>query len=287
MKFYINGGLGNQLFQWAHMHFIGNRISQVPIIWKDQNPRQDRPFELQKLLENCRHFSYVSSINDGINPYLRKIGKVLGLGKFFGYEVVKEAREFGFGDLSVELSKKSLVQGYFQNWQYVEDVWDVIGDELNSHISKVRLPFINNVSRPIIIVHIRRGDLKLQSTSIGLLHFDYYLNCLNDIRRELGTSPHVVIITDDPDSASLVINAVNPDQILSPGDATAWQCLALMKSANYVVAANSTLSWWGSYLCLKSGGKTLIPRPWFKDFTPNVGSSFEHPGFKIIQSRFE
>jgi hypothetical protein len=287
VKIYINGGLGNQLFQWVHMHLLVKDLNVVPEIWKDQGPRDDRPFELGDLLSECDHHKGVSTINSGIKPLIRKLSKLLKIKSYKQYEILPEQKEFEFGDLSKNVTGKSLVQGYFQNWQYVESAWDAIEDELNSHISKVRLPVINNVSRPIVILHIRRGDLKLQSTTVGLLHLDYYLNCLSDIRGELEKIPHIVIITDDPDSASSLINAINPDQVLSPGDATAWQCLALMRSASYVVAANSTLSWWGSYLCFKSGGKAFIPRPWFKNFTPNAGSSFEYPGFKIMQSSFE
>lgn len=287
MKFYINGGLGNQLFQWAHMHFIEKRISQVPIIWKDQNPRQDRPFELQKLLENCMHFSYVSSINDGINPYLRKISKVLALGKFFSYEVVKETREFGFSDLSVKLSKKSLVQGYFQNWQYVEDVWDLISVELDTMLQSESIPVFNTEVHSIVIVHIRRGDFKLQSNSFGLLSASYYIKAIEKIRSESALALHVVVITDDIDSAGAIIEKLAPDSVVLPDDANAWQCLALMKSADYVVAANSTLSWWGSLLCAKSGGVSYIPDPWFKNFQPNEDQAFFHPALNTIKSEFE
>lgn len=287
MKIYINGGLGNQLFQWAHMHFLSQKLNTLPKIWKDQNPRNDRPFELELLLKTCDHHQGVSSINSGIKPFIRKISKVLPVVRYKSYEILTEDKEFRYLDLSEKVTKQSLVQGYFQNWQYVESVWGVIGDELNEFISNVRIPNLENFSKPIVVLHIRRGDYKLLSSSFGLLDVEYYRDCLNNIRSEISSKPYVVIISDDVDSASQIISSLEPDQILAPKEASAWQCLALMKSASYVVAANSTLSWWGAYLCLKSGGISYIPNPWFKDFFSNEKGSFAQPEFRKMKSSFE
>jgi hypothetical protein len=287
MKIYINGGLGNQLFQWAHMHFLLKKLNEIPVIWKDQNPRNDRPFELEDLLGECTHFEGVSTINGGLRPLLRKLSKLLKLRIYQQYEILREPREFEFSDLSMKANNKSLIQGYFQNWQYVESVWDVIGDELNRFILNLSLPNLYIDKRPMVILHIRRGDFKLQSSTFGLLDINYYLTSLDFVRSSSELEPFIVVITDDVDSASKLIHAIEPDQVLTPADASAWQCLGLMNSAKFVIAANSTLSWWGSYLCSKSGGTSIIPSPWFKDFSPSAGESFSHPDFVTMKSSFE
>jgi len=53
-----------------------------------------------------------------------------------------------------------------------------------------------------------------------------------------------------------------------------------------MISANSTLSWWGGYLALKRGAASFIPYPWFKNWTPEVGSAFNFPGFKILPAAF-
>jgi hypothetical protein len=194
MKIYINGGLGNQLFQWAHMHFLVKKLDELPVIWKDQNPRNDRPFELEDLLSECSHFVGISTINGGLKPLLRKLSKLFNLKKYQQYEILKEPREFEFSDLSTETKSKSLVQGYFQNWQYVESVWDVIGIELNTFILNLRLPNLYTDERPMVILHIRRGDFKLQSSTFGLLDINYYLTSLNYVRSSSELEPFIVVI---------------------------------------------------------------------------------------------
>jgi hypothetical protein len=269
------------------MHFLVKKLDELPVIWKDQNPRNDRPFELEDLLSECSHFVGISTINGGLKPLLRKLSKLFNLKKYQQYEILKEPREFEFSDLSTETKSKSLVQGYFQNWQYVESVWDVIGIELNTFILNLRLPNLYTDERPMVILHIRRGDFKLQSSTFGLLDINYYLTSLNYVRSSSELEPFIVVNTDDVDSASILIHAIEPDQVLTPADASAWQCLGLMNSAKFVIAANSTLSWWGSYLCSKSGGTSIIPSPWFKNFSPSAGESFSHPDFVTMKSSFE
>ena len=110
---------------------------------------------------------------------------------------------------------------------------------------------------------------------------------IEKIRSESELKLHIVVITDDIDSAGAIIEKLAPDSVVLPDDANAWQCLALMKSADYVVAANSTLSWWGSLLCAKSGGVSYIPDPWFKNFQPNEDQAFFHPALNTIKSEFE
>jgi len=47
MKIVVNGGLGNQLFQIAYAH-QGLKNTNCIEIYRDSNPRPDRPFELDE-----------------------------------------------------------------------------------------------------------------------------------------------------------------------------------------------------------------------------------------------
>jgi hypothetical protein len=60
-----------------------------------------------------------------------------------------------------------------------------------------------------------------------------------------------------------------------------------MSKADYLFTANSSLSWWGGYLCMNNGGKVKIPQPWFQDNSETPRHDYLHPNFLVYKSFFE
>ena len=100
-----------------------------------------------------------------------------------------------------------------------------------------------------IAVHIRRGDY--DNKHHVLLDRAYYENALN----QLPNIP-IIVFTDDIKEAMNVLP--NCDRYLS---GCPMYDMALMTLADYHVIANSSFSWWGSWLA--DSKKIIAPSKWF------------------------
>jgi hypothetical protein len=108
------------------------------------------------------------------------------------------------------------------------------------------------IGTKIISLHIRRGDY-ISDPSFECLSLDYYWNAL----KLLPNFP-VIVFSDDPEWCK---NVFKKDQfIISPFE-DPFSDLCLMSLCDYHIIANSTFSWWGSWLAKSK--QTIAPHNWF------------------------
>lgn len=289
MKVYIKGGLGNQLFQFCYLHYLHASVQRNLGIAKDPNPRLDRPFLLDSLIQFCSH----TVIDSKTSPFASKfIEKILHIRIFKGlvYRLTKsklefESQEYVFSPEVATRKKNAIFVGYFQHWKYVEESWETIGPEINRCLSLYPLP--DYCLTDYLVVHIRRGDFELQSEQLGILQINYYERAVLAVQTSLNMPRiKIYVITDQVEAAKKLFTESSDVVVIDPTMLDEWRCLRLMSSARAVITANSTLSWWGGYLCHKNGGFMVIPDPWFAGWATRVGSAFAIPGVLKVDSGF-
>lgn len=285
MKISVHSGLGNQLFQFSFFHFLINRVNlnhKIQVV-PEHNPRLDRKFELNELINLCEHSADISFKSKRF-IYIHYLMEIL-----LKYSnLVNEIKPFTFLDnLDKEynsLNRFSHLTGYFQHWRYVDNSYHLFAVELNNYLNTIDTENII-ASESFIGVHVRRGDNIYTLGSMGSLNDQYYLKTLEKINT-IGLP--VVLFTDDLKGASDVIKKVSPDYCFGPTDLTAWQTLKLMSKSTYLITANSTLSWWAAFIGVKSGrtNQVFIPDPWFRNWPDKISDAFHYPGFAISRSEF-
>lgn len=293
MKIFVNGGLGNQLFQYSFVHSERKRIK----VYLDFKPRFDRPFELESLIETCKHGTKICKTNKfllnlriKITRFTKKLNSNF-LEKTFSRitQVSIEQKPFSYLPQG-QTDKHSLYMGYFQHWKNVANSWEVFGPELISYIESIKFPEnLNHDLQKTILIHIRQGDLVTVKDTMGVLDSGYYSNSISLIKKNhTEIAFDIVVVTDDVSRAKDVINneKINNFFIYGPEDLSAWQTLKLLSGAKFIVSANSTLSWWGAYIASKQGGFVVFPDPWFKNWHEQVGTAFYFPGAKIEKGYF-
>jgi hypothetical protein len=294
LKIFVNGGLGNQLFQVAYAHQGLKSNEQKIQIISDPSPRGDRPFDLIPFLEACEHSKSVRigfnlfgkityQIKRVVNKLLPKSFRTLsGLNR----NTFTEERPFSYELPGINDHRMHV--GYFQHWKYIESVWKTFGRDLESTINRVILPpeiKSLNLSETCII-HIRRGDLVRSVGTMGILDLNYYRNAIARIRESEFGNLKLVGITDDFAGAKNISEDLGLELLLGPSELSSWQSIALMARAGAVICANSTFSWWGGILSAKKGGIVVIPNPWFVNWHEEVGDAFLHPNLIPIDSSF-
>jgi hypothetical protein len=148
------------------------------------------------------------------------------------------------------------IVGYFQSEKYFKHIekqirqdftfHDRIGD-ICSHYRKY-----NFSSTELISLHIRRTDY-ITDTNFECLSLEYYYNAL-----ELLPNTHVIVFSDDPIWCKSHFNNERFTISLSKDP---YIDLCLMSLCDYHIIANSSFSWWGSWLAKSK--KTIAPRNWF------------------------
>lgn len=265
------GGLGNQLFAYACGREVSQRLD-CPLYFDLGNyvfpvsGETPREFELDWLVPDDRVLRNPSRLGSS------RI--VQGLQRRFPQLVpASEFREgsFTYDERILEVRRGCRLTGYFQSWRYFQDVGPELREDLirSAPTSDWSTRTLAELSRlePWTAVHVRRGDYALASNATyhGLLGDDYYREALATLRDTGADGPLVVFSDDDAASAEVLgAAAVDAHFVRAPRDSHPMESIVLMSTANAIVTANSSFSWWGAWLADPSHTATVAPQPWFR-----------------------
>jgi len=244
----MGGRLGNQLFSWAFAHQLSVCDERVVLISQNMEP------ELSQLLDQCAHVE-LGTISPLVSFKLKlyfKLSNKFQVMKLFISKVFRVSCE---PDL-LNISNSQDYYGFFQKYEYVKNSQEIIFKELMASLQKIDLPtaFLEwQNGGGYQCWHIRRGDYLLpENSGYGLLSLEWYFRY-----KELNLQ--TVIVTDDKASALRLLKTENNYLILGPEDASVFQALSIMSKSSHLVAANSTLSWWGGFLVSIQGHSVIYP----------------------------
>ena len=303
MKILARGGLGNQLFQFCFIHGYAGKYKKIEIgIIPDPRAAFDRPFELATLLDHCNHVNLVDTnffrANQTFKLRMVRIRERIVFRKFTNLIPVLDKMElhektpFVFSIPKKRLAKINLpINGYFQHWRFVENVWPVIKEELNGLLSHHlrELESRKIFDEKYIVLHIRGGDFLPLSEIFGVLSPSYYLEALEHVKKITSNEYRIIVVTNDDNFAKKFVQiiGISDFEILGSENLTPWETLAIMSAATAVICANSTFSWWGGYLCMKKGGVCIAPENWYKAFGKKSSLALGHPNFVTITEPFD
>lgn len=166
--------------------------------------------------------------------------------------------KFDYNFFNTNHDNKSIV-GFFQNYKYFENVEDELYKifTFNKQYSKISEYYYREIfsDTKTIALHIRRTDY-LDSSVLNNLTLDYYENAL----KRFDSSLPVLVFSDDTDwCESQSIFSDERFTIIKSNNT--YIDLCLMSLCDYHIIANSSFSWWGSWLARSK--KTICPRNWF------------------------
>jgi hypothetical protein len=105
------------------------------------------------------------------------------------------------------------------------------------------------------------GDYKILSQNHPICSFDYYQQALELLPKDIP----VFVFSDEPVNAMYMLSGLNRNINSHPTDHFTELCL--MSMCDYHIIANSSFSWWGSWL--SSSNQTIAPAKWFGE-APNM-----------------
>lgn len=266
----LNGGLGNQLFQWFFAHtLIENRPFVLDLLFEKEDPLRQRGFQLDGLVRNCEH---VAKGKDGAIAKFKfaivtHLFNRLWLIAFFrspltwlGY--YRENPIKSVAQSSRVPNPVRYAYGYFQKQQIIDGLNETIERELLPVVQSL-LPNLlkkHNLNFPYTAIHFRHyltEGLELTPVHFCNLSLKYFTEW-----NATNPGQEIVLLTDQVADVADLIELLRPKLVLDREQTTAWETLALMSGATRFLGANSSLSWWGARLSSAQGGEVWLPSDW-------------------------
>jgi hypothetical protein len=278
---YLQGGLGNQMFQYAvakslSMHY---RVDfSLDCSWFKKFPPSVTPRTLELPL-----LSIDGGLTQNIGIGLDQHKLILAIKYLlpFGPIIKKQMDAFNFDQTLFQqkaLKHRDLyLFGYWQSYKYFENIRPALQIEFQTvnAISSHYDYFLSDIRQTeSVMLHIRRGDY-IHSPSAakyhGALELKYYLEAIDRILSVLPNA-HFFIFSDDllwaKESLPKNIRMTFIEHSLQIDDAA--QELQLMRACKNHVIANSSLSWWGAWLRNETGGLVFTPNRWVNNKQLNL-----------------
>ena len=151
--------------------------------------------------------------------------------------------------------------GYYQCEKYFEHIEEEIRKDFTfkDQIQEVSKDCFNQLfsNTDVISLHVRRGDYTINPNH-PLQTLAYYENALKHFDEDIP----VCIFSDDSEWCHQQKMFESDRFFISDTESTGID-LCLMAMCTYHIIANSSYSWWGSYLAKSK--KTIAPSDWFGD----------------------
>jgi len=273
----LQGGLGNQLFQYAAGRALALRTQtelrldlgqlgdgayrpyRLGIFDLEARParRSEVPFEFRQ-----PHRSPFARRIFGRLPqrFLEQIA--------VGPRVVRE-NSFAFDESVARATGDVYLVGFWQSPRYFEDAVHVIRSdlELSPQRVDVRASLAAEVSQHgTVSVHVRRGDY-VSSPLMSACSAAYYERALELLATRVVVRK-VYVFSDDIEWARKELRLAAPTVFVSESDAGSDIAdFFLMSQCQHHVIANSSFSWWAAWLGRHLDGHVVSPLRWFNDAT--------------------
>jgi len=271
----LQGGLGNQLFQYAAGHALARRTGASLRLELSHYAR----FDKRSYLLDC--YAVPAPISQQPSPMrwrglphavavkACKRGGFSTKALYGGWNVYIQPGQH-FDPAFDNLEPPIHLHGYFQSELYFGSVTDEIRE-----LFTIRIPTsaayaaarerIAAAAWPVSI-HVRRGDFisdpSLREVNVAL-GTPYYRAAMQLGERLFAKPPTYFVVSDDIALARELFGDGGNFVYLSDQIDRPWEDLALMAACRGHIIANSTFSWWGAWLDPHPDKIVIAPRQWF------------------------
>ena len=258
----IQGGLGNQMFQYAFMRALSlkyNFKAMLDISYFYIDKFSNPAVAVRKFLLNNYNIQLgIADINIirqyGFHiPILNRVFETPNCaGKYLEF-------------LQKERNGNKYFIGYFQTEKYFKEYRsEILKDfELKTPLDTKNSEILSQIKDTnSVSIHIRRGDyLKLQHI-YHICSLEYYDEAINFISQTIE-NPHFYIFSDDIDWAKNNLKITYPHTFVDiNSESNCCFDLELMKNCKHNIIANSTFSWWGAWLNENTDKIVISPKQW-------------------------
>lgn len=258
----IEGGLGNQMFQYAFFMALQKRYEDVLMKLDLRLIRSNihNGYELQNVFGICQPLCSEKEVIKYSEYCSRKIHlgkmwtfiwavrrKLFGRKKSFVYQV--DATEYNVLCEKLDKNKNYYFKGVWANSQYFSQYEELIRETFvfPQIVDKQNLKWKKMIEQTnSVSIHFRGGDYYKENFTI--MGQDYYTRAI-DFLKERFEELTFFIFTDDLENAKKNIGSIDHCYYIDNNQGNnSYIDMQLMSLCKHNIMANSTFSFWGAYL---------------------------------------
>ena len=300
----INGGLGNQMFQYAFYKALQHSNNNEVFIdlsayqgkqFQDGINLLHNGFELPDLFNITYQEAPLNDVRKLSTQPTNLLNRVLR--KYFTKKTHFIDKNFGFNKelISKPLPSNIYLEGYWQTEKYFSHIKDEILRDFSfkTPLSKKNLEVLEEAGTETASIHIRRGDY-LKTQTLNVCSKDYYLNAIKLLFSKVNPKSILVFSDDIPWCKSdlkleeyitniLKLNNIKIFYIDWNTGKDSYQDMQLMSKCKYHIIANSSFSWWGAYLDPNPEKIVIAPSIWnLRELNPSIDRYYKNSYTDII-----
>ncbi len=266
----INGGLGNQMFQYAFARALEYRTGESVCIDISSYRKKTsyggidlyhNGFELAKLFDvpyREAPLNIVRRLSTQPDSVLKRFRR-----KYVTKKTHYIDKQFSYTPAVFDISGDCYFEGYWQTEKYFLPVRQAVIDAYKFvlPLSAQNTELLSSMPRPAVSIHVRRGDY-LNSENLNVCTPEYFSGALEYIQ-SVADIRTVLVFSDDIGWCRENIRSIADTVFVDWNRGNdSWQDMAMMSACDCNVIANSSFSWWAAYLNQSRGKIVTAPKPW-------------------------
>lgn len=275
----IVGGLGNQLFQYAHARTLALSLKQE--LYFDLGFFEEYDRSKDKL--NTHIVYKLNNFNIKVCPakdeeinkirrrllkpdIVRKVYRRLGGSSYVNKDCHFDNEKIDNCDIdTIRDYDDVFISGFFADQKYFIEIENIIREEfsLRESLNAKNQEMLSQIKTAnSVSLHIRRGDY-VGNNYFAEIPIEYYLKAVDYIEKHFPNSSYFVF-SDDINWARANIKLDKKVVFVDINDAsTDYMELILMSACKHNIIANSTFSWWGAWLNENKQKIIIAPKIWY------------------------
>lgn len=269
----IEGGLGNQLFQYAAARSLADRLGcDLALDLRGLAHNGDRPFQLDlyRIRAGIADGAQLAGLPDWRPSRWRRLRASLAQATpaLCDYPMFWP-RSFAFDPRFDRISRPVYLVGYWQCERYFAWNRAQLLQDIELIDAPPAIPLLERIrtSRSVAL-HVRRGDYVSNAAAAqfhGLCDMAYYQRAVAALKSEYADI-EVFVFSDEPDWARANLQLGVPTYIVDAHPPEkGFLDMELMRHCQHHIIANSSFSWWGAWRCEREGQRVYAPSRWFAD----------------------
>ena len=269
----LQGGLGNQLFQWAFG--LSKQLKTNCDLKFDANSFASdklRNLEITHLVDSIaiaskKEIKTTRFENGLLRLLVRKLTTLIN--PYYKRKVICEQSYLFDEALDSYTHNSNYFEGYWQNEKYFIDYRSQILKSIHFEIntSKKYQDYKSHIldkTKNSVAIHVRRGDYINDPNTFevhGVCSLEYYKNAIQ-LMKEKYNDVHFYIFSNDLKWCENNFSFTEHKTYIKHTE-TVFEDLELMSLCKGQIIANSSLSWWSAWINQHPNKKIIAPKKWF------------------------
>ena len=278
----IFGGLGNQLYIYAAARRLSYINNSELVLDHRSGFKFDKRYNRKYQLDHFNIKFRKATPNERFEPF--SLLRRYSIRKWNNNKIFYKSRylmdmnnSFDPRILNYKIKKKVYMEGYWQDENYFKDIDHILREDLKiiPPLDQENIKFSKKISSyNSIAIHLRFFD-NSNKNNINNVAISYYKKAIEKMEN-MSSDTHYFIFSDKPDQVGAISKIINNKMTIiehNKGEDNAYADFWLMSQCDHFIIANSTFSWWASWLNNSPNKVIFSPEPLSMKKNTFVGSS--------------